>query len=202
MRKIFFCIATLCLITSCAGPNPNPKERTTDIAWVSENYGKAFSTAKPFADAGQPWAQLRIGIFYENGWGVEQSIEEAEKWYKKASIQTAEGEWANGKMIGAMGKPGYFNQNSDALIAQYDLASLYSRRNNSPSDLIEAYVLINGVLNKSNGSDVFFCCEFDGGRYFDQKMFLDLKEEIESKMNSDQKEQAKRLLEEKNITSQ
>ncbi len=186
MRNIFFCIVTLFLITSCAGPNPNPKERTTDIAWLSENYGKAFSTAKPFADAGQPWAQLRIGVFYENGWGVEQSIEEAKKWYKKAAAQTAEGEWASGKMIGAMGKPGYFNQNSDALIAQYNLASLYSRRHNSPDELIEAYALIKNVIKESNGYEIFFCCEFDGGRSFDQKMFLDLKDEIESKMSREQ----------------
>jgi TPR repeat protein len=103
----------LTVALGCAGPNPNPGERTTDMAWTSNNFNRAFDIAKPKAETGEPWAQLRLGIFYENGWGINKDIEKAEYWYKKAAAQKVAGEWAEGKIVGASGKPGYFNQNSD-----------------------------------------------------------------------------------------
>ena len=91
-RKLFIPSAVLVLLTSgCAGPNPNPGERTTDIAWTAGNFKRAFEIAKAKADTGEPWAQLRFGIFYENGWGVERNLEKAEYWYRQAAIQTAIG---------------------------------------------------------------------------------------------------------------
>jgi len=44
------------------------------MAWMGGNYPAAFETVKPYADMGQPWAQLRIATFYENGWGVTSDI--------------------------------------------------------------------------------------------------------------------------------
>jgi TPR repeat protein len=179
MNRIFLALATLLVASGCAGSNPNPGERTTDVAWASQDYQRAFKWAAPSAEAGEPWAQLRLGIFYRNGWGTSIDLEKAEYWYKKAAKQKAKGAWAEGQMVGAVGKAGYFNQNSDALIAEFNLAQLYLEEN---KNLPEAHQLVSDVIEESNGESVFFCCEFDGGRQFTQKQFVELKEKIEKRM--------------------
>jgi len=181
-RRLAFLAGILVIMaTGCAGPNPNPGERTTDMAWTSSNFKRAFEIANPSAGAGEPWAQLRLGILYENGWGTAQDIVKAEYWYKKAAGQKSTGDWAEGKLVGAVGKSGYFNQNSDARIAQFNLAQLYYRSDNN---LLEAKKLIDTVIQESDGKAIFFCCEFSGGRYFTQAQFLELKQNIEKKLAS------------------
>ena len=180
MNNLIATVLILLIVSGCAGFNPNPGERTTDMAWTRGDYQRAFSVAAPRAEAGEPWAQMRLGIFYENGWGTKADIDKAEYWYKKAMSQKASGDWAEGKLVGAMGKAGYFNQNSDARIAQFNLAQLYY---NNDKNLSEAYQLISNVIQESGGAGIFFCCEFDGGRYFTQKQFIDLKDKIERKLN-------------------
>lgn len=179
MRNIYKVIVFLFIPLGCAGPNPNPGERTTDRAWLSGNFDYAYELVKPRAEAGQPWAQLRLGIFYENGWVSKKDIEKAEYWYKKTINHKANDDWSNGQMVGATGKAGYFNQNSDALIAEYNLALLYY---NNAGDLTKALEHINHVIKESDGKDIFFCCEFAGGRYFSQKQFIQLKEDIHDKI--------------------
>ncbi len=178
-KLIFFAGFFIFALTGCAGLNPNPGERTTDIAWNSGDFQRAFEVALPRAEAGEPWAQLRLGIFYENGWWVDRNIEKAEYWYKKAAVQKSTGNWADGQLVGATGKPGYFNQNSDALIAQFNLAQLYYTNS---TNLSTAKSLIENVIQESKGNAIFFCCEFDEGRYFIQEQFLYLKKKIEMKM--------------------
>ena len=39
------------------------------------------------ADQGNASAQYKIGVFYENGYGVTQDKEQAMQWYKKAAEQ-------------------------------------------------------------------------------------------------------------------
>ena len=180
MYKIISALVILLFLTGCAGPNPNPGERSTDLAWTSSKFQRAYELAKPRAEAGEPWAQLRLGIFYENGWGTSKDIKKAEYWYLKAITQKASGGWANGKLVGATGKPGYFNQNSDARIAEYNLAQLYYQNG---GDLSKALKHINNVINESEGKSVFFCCEFSGGLYFSQKRFGELKNKIEKKIS-------------------
>lgn len=169
------------IAAGCAGPNPNPGERTTDVAWTTGDYKRAFEVAKPRAEAGEPWAQLRLGIFYENGWGTAADEEKAEEWYKKAATQKSTGAWAEGQLVGAAGRLGYFNQNSDARIAQFNLAQLYYYANRN---LPEAKKLIETVIEESNGKSVFFCCEFSGGRYFTQAQFLELRKKIDDKLSA------------------
>lgn len=181
MNKLFATAVILLIISACAGMNPNPGERTTDMALTHSDYQRAFDVAAPRAEAGEPWAQLRLGIFYENGWGTKVDIDKAEFWYKKTMVQKASGDWAEGKLVGAMGKAGYFNQNSDARIAQYNLAQLYY---NNDKNLSDALQLINNVILESEGESIYFCCEFAGGRYFSQKKFTELKDKIEKKLTS------------------
>jgi len=180
MNRTFGALAILLAASGCAGLNPNPGERTTDMAWTSRNYQRAFELAAQRAEAGEPWAQLRLGIFYENGWGTSIDLEKAEHWYKKAAEQKASGAWAEGQLVGAVGKPGYFNQNSDARIAEFNLAQLYFTQN---KNLAEAHQLVSNVIKETDGKTVFFCCEFAGGLYFTQEAFVELKNKIEKKMN-------------------
>ena len=180
-HKLSILILTL-FLSACAGPNPNIGERTTDMGWTSGNYQQAFETAKIYADKGQPWAQLRLGIFYANGWGVTKDPVIALNWYQMAAEQTADGDWANGQIVGATGQTGFFNQNSDALIAQFNLAQLYFEGGAIEKDLNKSLELVNIVIEKSNGMSVFFCCEFDTPRYFSQNQFSALKLKIENEL--------------------
>jgi len=179
MIKIFVYVLFLFLFSGCAGFNPNPGERTTDQALLAGDFDRAFKIIEEKAKEGAPWAQLRLGICYVNGWGTEKNIEKAEFWYKKAMEQKASGDWANGKLVGAVGKAGYFNQNSDARIAEFNLAQLYYE---NEGELSIAYEHVNNVIDESEGKSVFFCCEFAGGRYFTQKQFRDLRDKIRTKM--------------------
>ena len=100
------------LLTACAGMNPNPGERTTDTDWEQGDYSRAIEVARPAAEQGYPWAQLRLGIYYDSGYGVEVDTPEAIKWYKLAARQLEEGKWAEGYIIGATGEFGYLVESS------------------------------------------------------------------------------------------
>ena len=184
----------LLTLTGCAGPNPNIGERTTDYAWLSGNFSKAYDTVKPHADAGEPWAQLRLGILYSNGWGVEHNKYSAVKWYEKAAAQKADGDWAEGVMIGSIGRAGYFNQNSDARIAQYNLAVTFFNGVGINRDIIKSYINIRTVVEETNGKPIFFCCEFEGnGRYFTPEQISDLYNEVLKNMTSEEKLEAEKI---------
>ena len=76
MNKVIVLLLAM-MATACAGPNPNPGERTTDMGWTSGKHVQGWPAVHERAKEGQPWAQLRMGIFYVYGWGVEQNFEEA-----------------------------------------------------------------------------------------------------------------------------
>ncbi len=191
--KLFLAVFVLAL-SGCAGMNPNPGERTADTNWESGNYSKALEVVRNAAERGMPWAQLRLGIYYNFGYGVEVDIPEAVKWYKKAARQLVEGKWAEGYIVGATGKYGYFGQKNDALIAQFRLADIYSGGEGIEQDLILSYLLINNVIEKSNGKpQIFFCCDWSGGRWFRQTQFVELKSKIEESMSQEQLKTAKKM---------
>lgn len=106
-----------------------------------------------------------MGVAYELGSGVTKDIPMAIKWYELAAAQEAEGRWANGELVGAVGKSGYFNQNSDALIAKHQLANIYLRGDGIAPDPKKALELAQYVSDKTQGNSIFYCCEFAGGRY-------------------------------------
>jgi TPR repeat protein len=164
MRIIYIFIIILGL-TACAGPNPNPGERTVDMAWEKYDYNTAFEVLMPAAERGEPWAQLRVGVAYELGSGVTKDIPTAIMWYEKAEAQESDGNWADGQLVGAAGKSGYFNQNSDALIAKFQLANIYLRGEGVEPNPAKALQLAKYVSDKTQGYDIFYCCEFSGGRY-------------------------------------
>ena len=164
MKVIYIFIALLCF-TACAGPNPNPGERMVDVAWEKYDYDTAFEFLIPAAERGEPWAQLRVGVAYELGSGVTKDIPTAIMWYEKAAAQESDGNWANGQLVGAVGKSGFFNQNSDALIAKFQLANIYLRGEGVESNPEKALELAQYVSDKTQGNSIFYCCEHSDGRY-------------------------------------
>jgi len=191
MKLITFVIG-LFLFLGCAGPNPNLGERTADMAWHNRDYNAAISIIKPKAMKGYPWAQLRMCAAYKYGVGVPKNPTEAVMWCKKASVQEAEGGWAEGKIVGAIGKSGYFNQNSDALIAQFQLADFYYKGEGVQKDLTIAYLYIKRVVDKTKGKSIFYCCEFAGGRYITSNQIADLNELIQNEMTEEQIQNAEK----------
>ncbi|MBI2525040.1 MAG: sel1 repeat family protein [Candidatus Rokubacteria bacterium] len=170
--------------------NPNPGERTADMAWERQDYQRALSVIRTAAERGQPWAQLRLGVAYELGVGVAKDTREALAWYRKAARQTAEGGWAEGRLVGAMGRPGYFNQNSDALIAQHQIAGIYFRAEGVTKDLAEAYLYAKNVAEKTQGRSLFYCCEFSRARYITAEAIAESLSKIEGAMTSDDRKRA------------
>lgn len=195
MKKKTLYMLTICsfLISGCAGLNPNPGERTADMSWDYRNYSKALSIIRPSAEKGEPWAQLRLGSAYELGAGVEKNIKEAITWYKKAAIHQKKGGWAEGQIIGSIGKQGYFNQHSDALVAQYQLSNIYLRGDDIEKNLIKAYLLIKNVLKESEGHDIFFCQMPSGDRWISTKMVEKTLMAIKKEMSKAEIEKAELL---------
>ncbi|MBT5933808.1 tetratricopeptide repeat protein [Sulfurimonas sp.] len=151
--------------SGCAGPNPNIGERTADVAWHQGDTQSAHGIIKKKAIVGYPWAQLRLGVMYELGVSVEKNIPEAIKWYKLAAAQKSDTKWADGYIIGAIGEQGFFGQNSDARIAQYQLANIYLTGNGVEKNIKQAYRYIAPVVKETKGSPIFYCCEFSGGQW-------------------------------------
>lgn len=52
-----------------------------------KDYEKAATNFRIAAEAGDAYSQYSLGFCYENGQGVEQSLEDAAKWYRKAADQ-------------------------------------------------------------------------------------------------------------------
>src|SRR6185436_17117626 len=94
-----FALIMYCAIAGCAGPNPNPGERSADIHAEHQAYGKALEIVQPRAEAGEPWAQLRMGLYCESGVGVEKSELKAIQWYKKVAVRKRDTMWADGYIV-------------------------------------------------------------------------------------------------------
>jgi hypothetical protein len=151
------------LLSACVIVNPNPGERKSDAYWSRGDYAKAIEITKPRAELGDPWAQLRMGFYYDSGHGVPRDLRKAVDWYKKVAAQMAEGEWAEGRVIlsgeGEKGEEGHFGGRKDALIAQWRLANIYYEGNVVGRDLQQAFALIENVSKATQGTGIYFCCK-------------------------------------------
>lgn len=70
------------------GAKNNGSSCLEQLAWLhcfTITPGKSFHYSKIQADLGKAFYQYRVGLFYENGWDVKKSIEQAICYYKKAS---------------------------------------------------------------------------------------------------------------------
>ena len=57
------------------------------VPGIPQDLHKALELYMKAAEQGYPMAQFFIGRMYENGWGVNKDIKEANKWYEKAARQ-------------------------------------------------------------------------------------------------------------------
>ena len=55
--------------------------------YQSGNYTEAVRWYRKAAEQNQDYAQYNLGVCYEEGLGVQESIDEAVKWYRKAAQQ-------------------------------------------------------------------------------------------------------------------
>jgi TPR repeat protein len=56
-------------------------------AYEKKDYATALKLWQPLAEEGIAKAKHYLGFMYQNGYGVEQDLEEAVKWYRKAARQ-------------------------------------------------------------------------------------------------------------------
>ena len=171
--KIFFFLLSV-LLFSCAGTNPNPGERTADMDLIYGNGYKFVTISEENAKRGYPWAILRAGMAYGYGFFAQKNPKLAKYYLEETTkVYTSSPDgWQSGRMIFSFGKTGFFNSNTDALLAYYHLAKLFYKED---ADL--ALKNLEFIQNNSK-TDLFFCCEFAGGRGVTIQMIEDLKKEI------------------------
>ena len=54
-------------------------------AYHQGDYATALENFRPLAEQGDPWAQVLLGVMYEDGEGVPQDYAEAARWYRLAA---------------------------------------------------------------------------------------------------------------------
>ncbi|MDP1751298.1 MAG: tetratricopeptide repeat protein [Reyranella sp.] len=86
-----------------------------NAAFQRGDYATAEKILLPMAEAGNPYAQYRLGMVYAEAMGEMRSTVEAAKWYESAALQ---------------GQP----------FAQYKLGILYVKGDGVPKDFVLAYM--------------------------------------------------------------
>jgi len=188
-NRFLFTSLVMGLLCSCSVFTPNPGENEADTLIQKKQYDKANAIIEPLANQGIPWARLRLGIAYEYGQGKPQDAAEAITLYHAVALQMQESAWADGLQILSAGDKGYFNQNSDARVAQYLMARLYFHGGRGLTrDIAAAWHWATYVQSTSGGKDVLFCCENSKlkTQYITQERISSLLSEIEKSLPADE----------------
>jgi TPR repeat protein len=120
-----------------------------NAAYQEKDYLKAIQLWRPLAQAGDPAAQYRLGVMYEEGKGVAQNDAEAALWFERAAEQ---GEPMAQYNLGASYAEGtgvkkdlataakWFRRAADqgVALAQLNLGLLYANGAGVPQDNVEA----------------------------------------------------------------
>ena len=56
-------------------------------AYEVRDYGQAMACLRPAANRGQAEAQFKVGVMFDQGWGVGKDDRAAAKWYRCAASQ-------------------------------------------------------------------------------------------------------------------
>ncbi|KAI8886565.1 HCP-like protein [Backusella circina FSU 941] len=76
------------------------KNQDIDVLTTTQYYTNAYTWYKKAAGQDHAKAQYKLGLFYENGYGVEKNLREAEIWYSKsAKGENADGQYHLGMLI-------------------------------------------------------------------------------------------------------
>ena len=136
----------------------NPGEAEVDILWREGEIGSALAIAGEAAAQGYPWAQLRMGMFHEQGEGVAQDDAAAVGWYRKAAAQFAEREGMGLAILaGLSDRRGFFRQWDDALAARFFLARHYWQGTGVRHDVVRAWLLADNVKKLSEFRTIEAC---------------------------------------------
>ena len=131
----FLALPAVLLIAGCAGhENPTNPAKQVKLGnlyaegslFVSKNDETAASWYRKGADQGDPTAQYKLGLCYDQGLGVPKNILLAKQWFGKAA---------------EAGNPG----------GQYELGNCYRLAKGGPVDLVTAYYWYN--LAAASGDD-------------------------------------------------
>ena len=139
----------------------NPGEAEVDILWREGEMEPALAIAGEAAEQGYPWAQLRMGMFHEQGEGVVQDDAIAVDWYRKAAAQFAERDGMGlAILVGLSDRRGFFRQWDDALAARFFLARHYWQGTGVRHDIVRAWLLADNV-RKLSGFRMLEACDTD-----------------------------------------
>lgn len=81
MRNLLLSLLLILALTSCA---TNMTNQSAVATYNAGNYEESFKMLKELADKGDVRAQRNLAIFYYNGKGVKQDLNESSKWFDKA----------------------------------------------------------------------------------------------------------------------
>ena len=104
----------LILFVWAAGPAMAGPFEDARAASTRGDHATAIMLLRPLADRGNAAAQFRLGVMYDNGWGVPQDLAQAMDWYRKAAEQ------------------GY-------AAAQFNLGVMYDNASGVPQDFVQAH---------------------------------------------------------------
>ncbi|MDI1287027.1 MAG: tetratricopeptide repeat protein [Reyranella sp.] len=105
----------LSLLVAAAGPAFAAPLDDANAAYQRGDFATAEKILLPIAEAGNPYAQYRLGMVYTEAMGEMRSTAEAAKWFESAALQ---------------GQP----------FAQYKLGILYVKGDGVPKDFVLAYM--------------------------------------------------------------
>lgn len=88
------------------------------VAYVKGDFAQVVNLLRPLAEKGNPEAQYKLGVMYDQGQGVAQDYQEASKWYRLSAVQ---------------GKSG----------AQYNLGVMYAKGQGVDKDYVRSYIWLS-----------------------------------------------------------
>ena len=128
MKRLFLMLALLVSMTTGA-QNVETLYTEGKALYDAKDYVAALAKLRPAAEKGHKKAQYRVGRCYDKGYGVEESNEEAIKWYQKSADQ------------------GYYK-------AEYQLARAYVKGKGVPVDEKKAKMwLKRSIGGKKHGAE-------------------------------------------------
>lgn len=80
-------VAAFAVCTALAAPVGAQTVDDAIEAYAAEDYELAREILQPLAEQGEPWAQVLLGVLYDEGLGVLQDYSGARRWYDLAADQ-------------------------------------------------------------------------------------------------------------------
>lgn len=120
-------------------------------AYDAGDYEAAVAAWRPLAEAGDSDAQVALAGLFQDGLGVERSLDQAIEWYRRSA---------------EAGHP----------VAQLNLGDIYARGAGGPRDLVEAYVWLTLAARqgrqwaRDRAAAIFGCLSADQRRAADARI--------------------------------